>query len=64
MMGVAFLSGIAGVFLVAGWIARRVFAQSRSEPALGERYVAVPDSDLTIKRDRRDGLDSDFDCGD
>jgi hypothetical protein len=52
-MGLFLMFGLAGLVLIGGFALARALAESRSEPALGERYASVSDSDLTIARRRR-----------
>jgi hypothetical protein len=52
MIAFVLVSGLLGLALVGGLAAWRFFAQARFDPALGERYVDVAGSDLTIRRGR------------
>ena len=54
-MGPILLGGVPGLVVVGVVVIARVVAESRSEPALGERYVPVADSDSTIDRSRQNG---------
>lgn len=52
MIALVVMSGFLGIALAGGFAAWRMFSQARFDPALGERYVDVPGSDLTIRRAR------------
>jgi hypothetical protein len=54
-MGLVVIGGLLGLVIVSGVTVARALAASRSEPALGERYVNVPGSDLTTGRRKSHG---------